>query len=307
MRCSQCNAELLDTDTFCPVCGAKQVKEGRCPHCNAMLRPGARFCQSCGKSVNETVFTADQDDPEDEEPEDDVPPIRELETKEIPFEEVEKNIIAEAAHSVKSRDRQEHVSATNIFREKDEAPRPQRGGRQPQPGRPPEQPHRRSEVRIREMRERDDYDYDDEEEDATDKGIMIAMILVGAAIVAAILMVVIMQFMKSGKKNGAMESSAGETAGTVMLPTMGAEGPKEEILSPVLGTVYVTSTKANVRSSPTKEEDNIIGTTGTGDTYDFLGYSENRDWVRIIYSRDGQQEEGYISSSLVQVQETTGE
>lgn len=305
MRCARCNAELLDTDTFCPVCGAKQVKEGRCPHCNAMLRPGARFCQSCGKSIKETVFTADQDEEDEEDIEDDTPPIKELETKEIPFEEVEKNIIAETAHSVKSRDRQEHVSATNIFREKDEEA-PYHRKRKPEPERRPAEHPRREEVPIREMRERDDYEYEDDEEDETDRGIMIGMILVGAAIVAAILMAVFVKVRDGGGKEKAdSEKTATETVEAVVPPAgalPGADSPDMISQSPVLGKVFITS-DVRVRSTPTTDEDNILGTVSAGETFEFLGYSENRNWVRIRYS-DG---EGYVSSSYVQVQETAGE
>lgn len=79
MICTKCGARLLDTDQFCPECGAKVIKEKRCPDCGAVLREGTKFCHKCGRLV-ESI--------------DDVPQVSE-ETLDIPIEAIERNILSE--------------------------------------------------------------------------------------------------------------------------------------------------------------------------------------------------------------------
>jgi len=70
MKCKFCGIELRESDSFCPGCGRKIVKEPEvkiCENCGAVLRPGAVFCHKCGSEVipdhqpePEEVFEAEE-------------------------------------------------------------------------------------------------------------------------------------------------------------------------------------------------------------------------------------------------------
>ncbi len=51
MICTKCGARLMETDQFCPKCGAKVIKEKKCPDCGEILRDGVKFCPGCGRAV----------------------------------------------------------------------------------------------------------------------------------------------------------------------------------------------------------------------------------------------------------------
>ncbi|MCR5304808.1 MAG: zinc-ribbon domain-containing protein [Lachnospiraceae bacterium] len=311
MKCSQCNSELLDSDTFCPICGAKVVKAGRCPHCGAALRPGARFCQSCGKSVNDVVFTSDPEEPPEEETEELSAP-EEISDREIPLEEVEKNIILEAAHSVIKRDREtgdgrRETAPSDRERPDFDEERHHSRGRRSADRRydrmDDREVHRKR--KTREMREREDYEYDDEDDDGTDRGLRIAMIIVGAAIVCAFLILIFGEV--RDKRNSDMAATETETSGDMEngVPMQAGPGISGDASGPkVLGTVMIVK-DVRVRATPSTDEDNILGTVSAGEKFDFLGYSENRNWVHVYFTVDGNPVEGYISSGYVQVQENT--
>lgn len=84
MICTNCGAHLMDTDQFCPKCGAKAVKDNRCPECGALLRDGTKFCHKCGCPVN----GAEQDDSVTDK------------TLDIPIDVIERNILSETAAEV---------------------------------------------------------------------------------------------------------------------------------------------------------------------------------------------------------------
>lgn len=86
MKCRECGAILLDTDTFCGKCGAK-VKINVCPECGETLRPGMRFCSNCGYEVIGAEEIAAEKEIED------VPVTGGLATTDIPFDLIEQSII----------------------------------------------------------------------------------------------------------------------------------------------------------------------------------------------------------------------
>ena len=59
MLCTNCGAQMLDTDQFCPKCGAKAIRDKRCPQCGTVLREGTAFCHKCGCPVAGTDGAGD--------------------------------------------------------------------------------------------------------------------------------------------------------------------------------------------------------------------------------------------------------
>ena len=63
MKCSNCGAEVPDTDKFCVHCGNDLEKQrteqsgavGYCPKCGAPLQKGFKFCVACGTPVPDST------------------------------------------------------------------------------------------------------------------------------------------------------------------------------------------------------------------------------------------------------------
>lgn len=76
----------METDQFCPKCGAKAIKEKRCPDCGALLREGTKFCHKCGCPVS----GADKGHKTTDE------------TIDIPIDAIERNILTETEAEIKA-------------------------------------------------------------------------------------------------------------------------------------------------------------------------------------------------------------
>ena len=55
MKCCNCNANINDTDMFCPECGAKQEPPLYCANCGTRLEPDELFCHECGAKTDGSV------------------------------------------------------------------------------------------------------------------------------------------------------------------------------------------------------------------------------------------------------------
>lgn len=86
MICTKCGARMMDTDRFCPKCGAKAIKEKRCPECGTLLREGTKFCHKCGNPVENTESTGKASQ----------------ETLDIPIDAIEQNILSETAAEIRA-------------------------------------------------------------------------------------------------------------------------------------------------------------------------------------------------------------
>jgi len=53
MKCTNCNAEIMDNAKFCQECGAKVLNELLCKDCGATLSDNCSFCTNCGSAINE--------------------------------------------------------------------------------------------------------------------------------------------------------------------------------------------------------------------------------------------------------------
>ena len=61
MKCTNCNAELIEGAKFCGKCGTPAPKpepeEVKCSKCGAKLVPNAKFCGKCGTPVSQAAAT----------------------------------------------------------------------------------------------------------------------------------------------------------------------------------------------------------------------------------------------------------
>lgn len=85
MVCTKCGARLMETDQFCPKCGAKRIREKKCPDCGEILRDGVKFCPGCGRVVGAKKRRQPAPD----------------ETLDIPIEAIERNILSETEAEIK--------------------------------------------------------------------------------------------------------------------------------------------------------------------------------------------------------------
>jgi predicted RNA-binding Zn-ribbon protein involved in translation (DUF1610 family) len=272
MKCTRCGAELLETDTFCPNCGEKVKKLNICPFCGAELREGTRFCPKCGREVSAA------DEPEKEAPhvpeDDDIPVVKQMETKDIPFDDIEKNIIFEAAQQVKSRDYKSGNKKDAHHRITDDRTDADDKRNMEKPDRYREEPEEES-------------DDDDGGEESVNT-MKLPMIIVGILIIAVIAVL----FIKMKGVIGGEEPETGTAAATVQQTA----GTKAEGDRKIIGQVEVVS-DVNIRNKPSKDGSEVIDTAKAGEKFDYYGYGDDaKNWVWIKLS-DGS--EGYIYKDFV--------
>lgn len=117
MKCTNCGARLMETDQFCPKCGARAIKEKRCQGCGYVLRDGVKFCPECGRPVAASGNTHKVPD----------------ETVDIPIDAIERNILSETEAEIKAdRKKEGAVRKTSVS---DGAAGRSSGGRNPSSGR----------------------------------------------------------------------------------------------------------------------------------------------------------------------------
>ena len=294
MKCRKCGAELRDTDTFCPNCGEKVDKENdiknerederRCPKCGALLREGIRFCPKCGLEVGSGNGTAEPED-------DDIPVVKLVETKDIPFDDIEKNIIFETKQQVKSRDfksgekRKPHP-INPISDQYQSSERNESYEHESRPKRRPDENIERNRDDDRIRRQEYDGEEDEEDDDSTDK--MKLPIIIVAILIAVVLVVLFV------KMKGVIGGEEAESA----VSTTQAEGAGGKDNEKAVGQIEITS-DVNIRNKPSKDGSDVIGKAESGETYDYYGYGDDsKNWVWIKLS-DGTN--GYIYKDYVKI------
>lgn len=306
MICTNCGAHLLDSDQFCPKCGAKAIKDRRCPDCGALLREGTIFCHKCGRPINDEGSMGK------------VPE----ETLGIPVDAIERNILSETAAEIKAdrraestqRKTSEHTPTTKGKSSKSPVSHGSAGKGTPskstashgtaQKNRSVKnEPPQKKRINYREEEDWDDDDWDDEEE-----GVDIITIM--TAIVGVVLLVVVamlgyrlyQQYMPknygnlSEDREARQEQDIGEEQqGQEMADGWNAdEGEPEEVY-----TLTVIHNDVNVRDNPSTTGTNVLKKAQTGDTYTCYGSVENGEWYKILLE-DGSV--GYIFHEYVTVE-----
>ena len=270
MKCKKCGASLLDTDKFCSQCGWKVVKERRCSECGAALREGTKFCPKCGVLVGSGKSDEGKT------------PVRDAEASDIPIGDIEQNILSETERELHTGKKKHPVSAP-----KKSVPAPE-----------PKKKKKPAPVKKRVYEEWDDDDEDDEEDD-DDTGSNFMVIMTAAMAFLIIVLAVPTFFIAKGKwpvknyddsveeeqDNGADDAENENDGEAEAEPeednTIEVGEPDSE--QPV-GTLSIVS-NVNVRDNPSTQA-NIIKVAKAGETYEYMGTSEDGSWYVIVLEDD---------------------
>lgn len=306
MKCTKCGARLLDTDQFCPECGAKVIKEKRCTECGALLRDSTKFCHKCGSPVEEKKSTIKAAQ----------------ETLDIPIDAIERNILTETAAEIRADHRTANSphrtaaagnppgkstspksAASHVSSERSESARSSSahassGKSAPSKKKsstPAPPPNKRAS--YYEEEDWDDEDWDDEDDDGVDA------ITVMTAIVGCVLLVVVAvlgynlyrQYVPKNYDKAAEEMQDEETdiPGQEMdeEPTENADNGSETFTLTVIHNV-------NVRDNPSTSGTNVLKVAQEGETYTSTGSVDGGEWYAILLE-DGST--GYVFHEYVTV------
>lgn len=286
MRCSQCGADIQETDSFCSKCGAKVIRQRRCPGCGVLLRENTNFCHECGKRLSGMQTVQEEKTIKDD-------------TLDIPVEEIERNILFETAAEIE-KDSRKHQWEESAHREG------QRGridARETVRGRKRDG---QEEVWDEDEGEGDDWDEEDDrgsdgwdeeddswdedreddgwEEDDEDQGDKerggVDVLTVVTVVVGCILLIVIAvigfhyyrEYMPHDYEKA--EEAQGEEEGD--------DGEPEEdrdVETGGIGVIRIVS-NVNVRDNPATQGTNIIKVAKEGETYEYYDRNE-AGWYRI--------------------------
>lgn len=341
MKCTECGAGLMDTDQFCPKCGARVIREKRCPDCGAALREGTKFCHKCGRLVEGGSAQKTSQ-----------------ETLDIPIDAIEKNILSETAAEIRAdrgapREPRRTTSAGGASRSasaRDSAARgpaarsasdapsrassgsrpaarsavggsksghgapgarrtaePPAGKRTPSP-----EPPRRKRIDYREDDwEEEDWE-DDDWDDDEDEGVDIITIM--TAVAGCVLLVVVAvlgynlykQYAPKSYERQAQEQEQEESE-----PGDEEEPEQEEAEGQQIaadsgdGTYLITViSNVNVRDKPSTSGTSILMVAQAGDVYTCYGSTEGGEWYEIRLE-DGTP--GYVFHEYVSVDGNTAE
>lgn len=282
MKCTNCGASILETDQFCPKCGAKAIKDRKCPDCGAVLREGTKFCHKCGRLIAGENRGRNVSD----------------ETLDIPIDAIERNILSETAAEIKADSRTAVKSSSpKTKRTAEESPQ-----KKSAPAAPPK---KRTVYREEEDWEEDDWEEEDwDDDDDNDEGVDVITIM--TAIVGCVLLVVVAvlgyhlyrQYAPKNYKNLAEESEIESEDGDAEIPGQEMEdGWEVEIGEPETTYTLTVTHNVNVRDKPSTSGTNILKVAKEGETYSSYG-SVDGEWYEILLE-DGSV--GYVFYEYVTV------
>ena len=307
MICTKCGARIMDTDLFCPKCGAKAIKEKRCPECGVLLREGTNFCHKCGCPVDnaESARQISQ------------------ETLDIPIEAIERNILSETAAEIHADRRTSSSKSTSSHSHSEKnisgksTVSHNSGGKNASPkntthnasgkNTPPKKkspapaPPPKKRADYREEEDWDDDDWDDEDDDGG-----IDVITVMTAVVGCILLVVVAvlgyqlyrqyvpkNYDQVAEKAQELQDAETEIPGQEVeeLPESG-DGKADTYTLTVIQNV-------NVRDNPSTSGTNVLKVAKEGETYTSTGSVDDGQWYAILLE-DGST--GYVFHEYVTVE-----
>ena len=288
MLCTTCGARLMESDQFCPKCGAKAIRDSRCPDCGAVLRDGAKFCPKCGRSVGGKGSVGGVSD----------------DTLDIPIDAIERNILSETAAEIKAERKKSGTSrkpvqrstspksssSTHSSSERSTTPRSAPAKRrEPMP-----EPPRKKRVVYREDdwddEDWEDDDWDDEDwEDEEDEGVDVITVM--TAIIGCVLLVVVAvlgfnlfrQYVPKDYDKAAEEEQEQEEE----QEEQGQEQTSQDGESLTAGDERETYTltithNVNVRDNPGTHGTNVLRVAKEGETYTSYGALDGGEWYEIL-------------------------
>lgn len=291
MICTKCGAQMMDSDQFCPKCGAKAIKDKRCPDCGAVLREGTKFCHKCGRPVNEEGSTGKVSE----------------ETLGIPVDAIERNILSETAAELKADHRKKsvpHQTSKNTSTTKGAPAKSAASHGSAQKSRPVKnEPPRKKRINYREEEDWEDDDWDDEEEGPDVITIMTA--IVGCVILVVVAMLgynLYRQYVPKNYYN--LSKDSGEER---QEQEMDEEQPGQTVENDrgteinELETKYTLTVihNVNVRDNPSTSGTNVLKVAKEGETYPCYGGVQNEEWYEILLE-DGSI--GYVFHEYVTVE-----
>lgn len=323
MLCTNCGARMIDTDQFCPKCGAKAIKDMRCPDCGEVLREGTVFCHKCGRQIGSKSDTGKVQE----------------ETLDIPIDAIERNILSETAaeiradHSPASRSTSStrttaaHASAQGSVsheRKTPVAPPSSRRSSATAPSTkktpaavpssrksPAAAPTSRKSAAAASTsrkkavyREEEEWENDwDEEEEGVD------IITIMTAVVGCVLLVVVAilgyhLYQQYGPGNYEREEELSEDEeNTFFDQELGEEQGQEQEQEQTSGAevsdrVVTVIENVRVRDYPSTSDSNVLKVAKEGEVYPYQGSTEDEQWYEILLE-DGSV--GYVFHEYVTV------
>ena len=260
MKCTNCGANLLETDRFCPKCGAKAIKDRRCPDCGTVLREGTKFCHKCGRPISGRDNDRKVSD----------------ETLDIPIDAIERNILSETAAEIQADHRTTVKSAPPKKKVSAEAA--------PQKKSVPASPPKKKTV----YREEEDWDEDDWDDDDDDEGVDVITIM--TAIVGCVLLVVVAvlgyhlyrQYVPKNYKNLAEESEVESEDEDTVIQGQEMEEEQDGAWDEVSDTAVTVIKNVNVRDYPSTSDSNILKVAKEGEVYPYHGTVNGGEWYEIL-------------------------
>ena len=302
MICTNCGAHLMDSDQFCPECGAKAIKDRRCPECGAVLREGTKFCHKCGRPINEEGSTGKVSD----------------ETLGIPVDAIERNILSETAAEIKAdrraegtqRKTAEHVSMTKNMPSKSSASHGSAGKGTPSKSVAPHaaaqknRPVKSTSPQKKRMNYREEEDWDDDDWD-DEEGVDIITIM--TAIVGCVILVVVAMlgyhlYRQYVPKNyDSLSEDSGEERQEQETDERQQGQTTEDTAIDESEANYTLTViqNVNVRDNPSTSGTNVLKVAKKGETYPCYDSVQDESWYKILLE-DGTI--GYVYHEYVTVE-----
>lgn len=298
MICTNCGAQMMDTDQFCPKCGTRVIKDKRCPDCGAVLRDGTKFCHKCGRPVAGTDSTRKVSD----------------ETLDIPIDTIEQNILSETAAEIKADHRDEsvpqrtpstggtvtHASAAKSSPSKSTSAY---GSETKKASSKSASTHstakKNTAVKKRVDHRADDWEDDDwdDEEEGPDI-ITIMTIIVGCVLLVVVAVLGYHLYQQYAPKNYEDTAEEPEDEETGFQEQEMEDGWEVEVSEPDTTYTLTVTHNVNVRDNPSTSDSNILKVAQEGETYTCYGSVEGGEWYEILLE-DGSI--GYVFHEYVTV------
>lgn len=290
MKCTNCGAHLMDSDRFCPKCGAKAIKDRRCPECGTALREGTKFCHKCGRPIDDEGSTGKMSE----------------ETLGIPVDAIEQNILLETAAEIRA-DRREESTQRKVSsaEKKTSSPKVSAHGNaikstSSKSSAMHSSAHKNKSVknaplqkkRINYREEEDEWDDEEEGVDA----ITIMTVIVGCILLVVVAMLGYNLYRQYVPRN--YEHLSKDSVEDQQGQTMENEGNAKEDVSEATYVLTVIH-NVNVRDNPSTSGTNVLKVAQEGETYTCYGSAEGEEWYKILLE-DGSI--GYVFHEYVTVE-----